>query len=142
MNKLQPLIFAIEQYGQALDVFSNAYPLALSPLWGRYVTRCLSVVPLCVSKNRRTDFVLTGSIRVLLHLAREFGKYFERLVEMLARIGDVLPRFRVYENLFPRWAQPNDIVIPLLYSKYCPQFEIFEFCYLKLVSYFSARLSL
>lgn len=75
MNKLQPLIAAIEQYGQALDVFSNAYSLVMSPLW--------------------------GSIRVLLHLAREFGKYFERIVEMLARIGDVLPRFRVYENLFP-----------------------------------------
>ncbi|KAL8797124.1 MAG: hypothetical protein Q9195_000591 [Heterodermia aff. obscurata] len=82
-NKLQPLIFAIEQYGQALDVFANAYPLALSPLWGR-----------------TADFVLPASIRVLLHLAREFGKYFERLLEMLARIGDVLPRFRVYENLF------------------------------------------
>ena len=75
MSKLQPLIAAIEQYGQALDVFSNAYPLVMSPLW--------------------------GSIRVLLHLAREFGKYFERIVEMLARIGDVLPRFRVYEDLFP-----------------------------------------
>lgn len=74
-KKLQPLIAAIEQYGQALDVFSNAYPLVMSPLW--------------------------GSIRVLLHLAREFGKYFERIVEMLARIGDVLPRFRVYEDLFP-----------------------------------------
>ncbi|MCJ1457100.1 hypothetical protein MMC28_007466 [Mycoblastus sanguinarius] len=75
MKKLEPLIAAIQQYGQALDVFSNAYPLVMSPLW--------------------------GSIRVLLHVAREFGKYFERIVEMLARIGDVLPRFRVYENLFP-----------------------------------------
>ena len=43
-----------------------------------------------------------GSIRLLLILAREFGKYFERLVEMFARIGDVLPRFRVYESLFAR----------------------------------------
>ena len=34
MDKLQPLVAAIEQYGQALDVYSNAYPLALSPLWG------------------------------------------------------------------------------------------------------------
>ena len=74
MSKLQPLIAAIEQYGKALDVFSNSYSLVMSPLW--------------------------GSIRVLLHLAREFGKYFEKIVEMLARIGDVLPRFRVYENLF------------------------------------------
>jgi hypothetical protein len=34
INKLQPLREAIEQYGQALDIYSNAYPLVLSPLWG------------------------------------------------------------------------------------------------------------
>lgn len=74
-DKLGPLIAAIEQYGKALDVYVNAYPLVLSPLW--------------------------GSLRIVLHLAREFGKYFERIVDMFARIGDLLPRFRVYENLFP-----------------------------------------
>ena len=37
----------------------------------------------------------------MLEIAREFGKYFEKLVDMLARIGDVLPRFHVYEELFP-----------------------------------------
>ncbi|KAL9014762.1 MAG: hypothetical protein Q9180_008923, partial [Flavoplaca navasiana] len=68
-EKLQPMIAAIEQYGKALDVYANAYPLVLSPLW--------------------------GSIRVVLHLAREFGKYFERVVDMFATIGDLLPRFRV-----------------------------------------------
>ncbi|KAL9035547.1 MAG: hypothetical protein Q9180_004806, partial [Flavoplaca navasiana] len=73
--KLQPMIAAIEQYGKALDVYANAYPLVLSPLW--------------------------GSIRVVLHLAREFAKFFERFVDMFATIGDLLPRFRVYESLFP-----------------------------------------
>ena len=34
MCKLQPFVAAIEQYAQALDIYSNAYPLALSPLWG------------------------------------------------------------------------------------------------------------
>ena len=34
MEKLQPLVSAIEQYGSALDVYSNAHPLVLSPLWG------------------------------------------------------------------------------------------------------------
>ena len=37
---------------------------------------------------------------VLYEIAREFGKYFDKLVEMFARIGDVLPRFRTYERLF------------------------------------------
>lgn len=31
----------------------------------------------------------------------EFEKYFERLVAMFAEIGDIVPRFRVYEKLFP-----------------------------------------
>jgi len=34
IEKLQPLVAAIEQYGQALDVYANAYPLVMSPLWG------------------------------------------------------------------------------------------------------------
>ena len=34
MEKLQPLVSAIEQYGSALDIYSNAYPIVLSPLWG------------------------------------------------------------------------------------------------------------
>lgn len=37
-----------------------------------------------------------GSIRVLLVLARSYGKFFERLVDTLGRIGDVLPRFREF----------------------------------------------
>lgn len=74
ISKLQPFCAAIDQYGEAIDVYANASALILCPLW--------------------------GSVRVVLHLAREFGKYFEKLVEMFARIGDVLPRFRIYEKLF------------------------------------------
>ena len=33
-DNIQPFVSAIEQYGQALDVYSNAYPLILSPIWG------------------------------------------------------------------------------------------------------------
>ena len=31
---LAPLVAVISEYGSALDVFSNAYSLILSPLWG------------------------------------------------------------------------------------------------------------
>ena len=34
MRKLQPIVRAIEHYAQAVDVYSNAYPIVLSPLWG------------------------------------------------------------------------------------------------------------
>ena len=33
-EKLRPLVGAIVEYGKALDIYSNAYPLVLSPLWG------------------------------------------------------------------------------------------------------------
>ena len=33
-RKLEPLVSAIEQYGEAIDVYSNSFPLALCPLWG------------------------------------------------------------------------------------------------------------
>ena len=34
MDKLRPFVTAIQQYSQAINVYSNAFPLALSPLWG------------------------------------------------------------------------------------------------------------
>lgn len=46
-------------------------------------------------------FDLDTNFGRLVKIAREFGKYFEKLVDMFARIGDVLPRFQVYEKLFP-----------------------------------------
>ena len=33
-RKLEPLVSAIDQYGEALNVFSNTYSLAMAPLWG------------------------------------------------------------------------------------------------------------
>ena len=34
LEKIQPCIESIEDYGRALDVFANTYPLVMSPLWG------------------------------------------------------------------------------------------------------------
>jgi len=36
-----------------------------------------------------------------MKIAQDYAKYLDKLVEMFSRIGDVLPRFRVYELLFP-----------------------------------------
>ncbi|MCJ1267662.1 hypothetical protein MMC22_007548 [Lobaria immixta] len=73
-KKLEPLVSAVSQYGTTLDIYANTYSIAMAPLW--------------------------GSIRVLLHIAQSFEKYFEKLISMLGRIGDVLPRCQVYQNLF------------------------------------------
>lgn len=75
VGKLQPLVDAIDQYGKALDVYANTYSLVMCPLW--------------------------GSVRVVLYLAGESAKYYDKLLDMFAQIGDILPRFRVYERLFP-----------------------------------------
>ncbi|KAF2228499.1 hypothetical protein EV356DRAFT_477061, partial [Viridothelium virens] len=74
-RKLEPFVNAICQFGEALDVFSNTYAIAMAPLW--------------------------GSVRVLLHIAKGFQKYFKNITDMLTRIGDNLPRCRIYYALFP-----------------------------------------
>ena len=33
-KKLEPFVSAIDQYGRALDVYSNSYSIAMTPLWG------------------------------------------------------------------------------------------------------------
>jgi hypothetical protein len=73
-RRLKPFLSVIESYGAALDVYSNIYPLALALIW--------------------------GSLRVMLHLATNFNKIFDRVVDVLERIGYVLPRFRDYERVF------------------------------------------
>ena len=61
-------------------------------------------------------------ILMLSQLAREFSKYFEKLVDMFERIGDVLPRFRAYERLFP----DNE---RLLHSLSLVYVDILKFCF-------------
>ncbi|KAI9826329.1 MAG: hypothetical protein M1832_000246 [Thelocarpon impressellum] len=73
-EKLRPLVSEMRSYGQAMDIYANACPIILSPLW--------------------------GSVRVLLRIAIDFEDYFDKLLEMFTHIGDVLPRLRHYQVLF------------------------------------------
>lgn len=68
IEKIKPLITALEDYGKALDVYVQISPLHLSPIW--------------------------GSIRVVLVIASAHSKFHGRMVEVLGRIGELLPRFR------------------------------------------------
>ncbi|XTI93507.1 hypothetical protein V2W45_1251885, partial [Cenococcum geophilum] len=74
-RKLEPLINAISQFGEALDIYSNTYTITMAPIW--------------------------GSIRVLIHIAKEYQKCFKNLINMFTRIGNNLPRCRIYQALFP-----------------------------------------
>lgn len=56
-----------------------------------------------------------------LQIAREYNKYFERLIAMLGQIGDILPRFRDYEQLFPSHRR-------LLYCISDAYLDIITFC--------------
>ncbi|KAF3902082.1 hypothetical protein ABW21_db0201211 [Orbilia brochopaga] len=93
--KLMPIVDAIQQYGQALDVISNTQSGILCPLW--------------------------GGIKVVLTLAESFGKYHEKLMDMFERIGDVLPRFNTYAQLFATRAY-------LLHSLSLVYLDILQFC--------------
>ncbi|KAL8993605.1 MAG: hypothetical protein Q9169_006219 [Polycauliona sp. 2 TL-2023] len=72
---LKPLVRGIEQYGAALDVISNASSQFLCPIW--------------------------GSMRVILHLASEFGEYFGKISAMLEQVGLHLNSLRRFPRLYP-----------------------------------------
>jgi hypothetical protein len=71
VRRLGPLVSAIESYGGASDTIAQISPQHLSPIW--------------------------GSIRVVLVVARSYSKFYDKIVDTLGRIGDILPRFRKYE---------------------------------------------
>ncbi|PMD21213.1 hypothetical protein NA56DRAFT_572794 [Hyaloscypha hepaticicola] len=74
VRRLGPLVSAIESYGEAFDTFAQISPLYLSPIW--------------------------GSIRVVLVVASSYSKFYDKIVDTLGRIGDILPRFRDYERIY------------------------------------------
>ena len=92
---LKPFLQGVHQYGQALDVISNSSSMVLCPLW--------------------------GGIRVMLHLATEFGEYFEKLASMLQQIGLNLRSLRRFPRLYPH----NDHLALAMVDVYR---KIFEFC--------------
>jgi hypothetical protein len=72
-RKLGPLVSAVESYGKALDTFTNIAPPYLAPIW--------------------------GCIRVVLVVAKAHGRFYDRIVDTLGRIGDIIPRFRKFKPL-------------------------------------------
>jgi hypothetical protein len=58
---------------------------------------CTSSKSLLYTKHTEQYVVTIANVQ---QIAGEAGKFEERIVDMLAKIGDVLPRFRRYEALF------------------------------------------
>ncbi|KAM3073582.1 hypothetical protein ACMFMG_004530 [Clarireedia jacksonii] len=81
LRSLQPLVDTIEDYGKAMDTFSNVAPLSLGPIW--------------------------GCIRVVLALASNYGRFYNAIINTLARIGDILPNLRQYQNIFDPSKYPH-----------------------------------
>lgn len=92
---IKPFLAGVSQYGQALDVVSNASAMVLCPLW--------------------------GGVRIVLHLASEFGEYFEKLANFLQQIGLNLNSLRRFPRLYPH----NDRLASSMVDVYQ---KIFEFC--------------
>lgn len=78
-KKLKPVLESLDGYSKALDVLSQSSASILCPLW--------------------------GSLRIVLHLALSYEKYYDKIIDMYDRIGDLLPRFRSYQALFPTHPQ-------------------------------------
>ncbi|KAB8291562.1 hypothetical protein EYC80_006363 [Monilinia laxa] len=81
LRSLDPFMKAIQDYAAAMDTFANIAPLNLGPIW--------------------------GSIRVVLALANNHGKFYDRMIETFARIGDILPRLRDYQAIFDQRKYPR-----------------------------------
>jgi hypothetical protein len=72
MQRTVKLVDTIEDYGKAMDTFSNVAPLSLGPIW--------------------------GCIRVVLTLASNYGSFYDAMIHTLARIGDILPSLRRFAH--------------------------------------------
>ncbi|TGO25575.1 hypothetical protein BPAE_0077g00230 [Botrytis paeoniae] len=81
LRSLGPLTKSIQDYGAAMDTFSNIAPLYLAPLW--------------------------GSLRVILVLASSHGNFYDRIIDTFARVGDILPRLRDYQAIFDQEKHPK-----------------------------------
>ncbi|KAL8647244.1 MAG: hypothetical protein Q9226_006514 [Calogaya cf. arnoldii] len=82
---LKPLVNGINQYGAALDVISNSSSQFLCPVW--------------------------GSMRVILHLASEFGEYFGKISAMLEQVGLHLNSLRRFPRLYPHNERLEDAMV-------------------------------
>ncbi|KAK3386039.1 hypothetical protein B0H63DRAFT_190945 [Podospora didyma] len=87
MNKTLPLFRVIQRYSKAGDIASNACPEILTPLW--------------------------ASLRVVINIGIKFEEYFTRLVDMLQRIADILPRYQIYDQLFGHHSRLRDAIAEL-----------------------------
>lgn len=74
LTTMQPFVSAVEDYGKAMDTYSNIASLYIAPIW--------------------------GSVRVVLAIASCHGRFYDRMVDTFGRIGDILPRFRDYQRIF------------------------------------------
>lgn len=59
---------------------------------------------------------------MLFKIAQSIEKYFQKIMTMLGRIGDVLPRCQVYQNLF----STNQRILQLISVAYV---DIIYFCW-------------
>jgi hypothetical protein len=91
---LKPFLTGIIQYGKALDVLANS-SMFVCPIW--------------------------GGARVVLHLAYEFGEYFDKLTAMFEEIGRNLTGLRRYPKLYPNNKILQESMVKIFK-------RIFEFC--------------
>ncbi|KAI8931761.1 hypothetical protein NX059_011401 [Plenodomus lindquistii] len=72
-SRLEPIIGFVEKYAKAVDVLSQGVPFA-ALIW--------------------------GSLRILLELASSASRYFQKVMDVLERLGDHVGLYARYEDMF------------------------------------------
>ncbi|KAF8534845.1 hypothetical protein BDD12DRAFT_754871 [Trichophaea hybrida] len=84
-----------------------------------FVNRYSETVSIAIQYNTKPAALVWGGMKILLELASSYGKYFERLLVMIEVIGDKLPLYKDYEDLFRDSDRPKRALILL----YCDTIE-------------------
>lgn len=71
VDKLGPLIDALADYGKAFDVISNSFSFYICPV--------------------------RGAVRIVVTTFKNHSQYQETVVNILQKVGDILPRSRAYQ---------------------------------------------
>lgn len=74
LNKIQPYLECMSQYVNTIDTFVQVKPEILALIW--------------------------GPIKLLLQISSTFVQSYDKILDAMALIGDALPRFQIYADLF------------------------------------------
>lgn len=105
LRKIEPYLERLKQYADVIEVFIQAKPDILALIW--------------------------GPIKLLLQMADNLTQSFDAIVEAMTGIGNKLPLFEAYTNIF----EASDRVLDILSLFYKDILDFYEI----VLNFFSAK---